>query len=114
MSSIWEILKKDREGLVPAIIQDRKSGKVLMMAYMNEEAFHKTVETGTTWFYSRSRQTLWHKGETSGHLQHVHGIYLDCDQDTLLIQVDQEGVACHTGFFSCFHRALEREIAPPQ
>ncbi len=109
MNSIWETLKKDTQGLIPAIIQDVRSGKVLMMAYMNEEAFYKTLETGTTWFYSRSRQTLWHKGETSGHTQRVRGMYLDCDQDTLLIQVDQEGVACHTGFFSCFHQKIDAQ-----
>lgn len=105
MVNLWSLLKTEN-GLIPAIIQDVRSGKVLMMAYMNEEALRKTQETGTTWFYSRSRKTLWNKGEQSGHRQRVCGIYLDCDSDTLLIQVEQEGVACHTGFFSCFHREV--------
>ncbi|MGC8777496.1 MAG: bifunctional phosphoribosyl-AMP cyclohydrolase/phosphoribosyl-ATP diphosphatase HisIE [Candidatus Caldatribacteriaceae bacterium] len=115
MEDLWKNLKTDAQNLVPAIIQDAKSGKVLMMAYMNEEAFRKTLETGTTWFYSRSRKTLWHKGETSGHVQKVQGMYLDCDSDTLLIQVEQEGVACHTGLFSCFHRAVQKNgISAPE
>lgn len=97
----------DASGLIPAVIQDVETGRVLMVAYMNEEALRRTLETGTTWFYSRSRKTLWNKGETSGHVQRVQGIYLDCDSDCLLIQVKQEGVACHTGFFSCFHRELK-------
>lgn len=109
MNSLWEQLKTDDSGLVPAIVQDIRTGQVLMMAYMNEEAFRKTMETGTTWFYSRSRKTLWNKGETSGHVQQVKGIYLDCDSDTLLIQVEQKGVACHTGLPSCFHRKLTEE-----
>ena len=110
MVNLWSLLKTEN-GLIPAIIQDVRSGKVLMMAYMNEEALRKTQETGTTWFYSRSRKTLWNKGEQSGHRQRVCGIYLDCDSDTLLIQVEQEGVACHTGFFSCFHREIRGEEA---
>lgn len=114
MNILWEKIKTDENGLVPAIIQDTVTGRVLMMAYMNEEAFRKTRETGTTWFYSRSRRTLWHKGETSGHIQHVRGIYLDCDSDTLLIQVEQEGVACHTGLPSCFHRKIAEEISAPE
>lgn len=100
-------LRFDANGLIPAVIQDVETGKVLMVAYMNEEALQRTLETKTTWFYSRSRRKLWNKGETSGHVQHVEGIYVDCDNDCLLIQVRQEGVACHTGFFSCFHRKLE-------
>jgi phosphoribosyl-AMP cyclohydrolase len=90
------------KGLVPAIMQDYESGKVLMLAYMSEESFKKTMSTGTTWFFSRSRNTLWNKGETSGHFQHVKSITIDCDGDTILIKVDQIGVACHTGNESCF------------
>lgn len=86
----------DEQGLIPAIIQDIYSGKVLMLGYMNKESLTKTLETKTTWFYSRSRQKLWNKGETSGHIQDVKQIQYDCDRDTLLIQVEQKGVACHT------------------
>ncbi|MEN3185215.1 MAG: bifunctional phosphoribosyl-AMP cyclohydrolase/phosphoribosyl-ATP diphosphatase HisIE [Atribacterota bacterium] len=115
MDTLWEKIKTDENGLVPAIIQDVVTGRVLMMAYMNEEAFRKTMETGTTWFYSRSRKTLWHKGETSSHVQRVQSLYLDCDNDTLLIQVEQEGVACHTGLPSCFHRKIKEEtISAPE
>lgn len=94
------------KGLVPAIIQDFTSGEVLMLAYMNEESLNKTVETGTTWFWSRSRQEFWNKGGTSGHLQYVKSISLDCDGDTLLIKVNQVGAACHTGSRSCFYRNI--------
>lgn len=97
-------IKFDERGLVPAIIQDWQSGQVLMMAYMNREALDKTLNSGRTWFYSRSRQQLWMKGETSGHVQAVKGIYYDCDEDTLLIKVEQTGAACHTGHYSCFYR----------
>lgn len=97
----------DEKGLIPAVIQEACSGKVLMVAYMNAESLQKTIETGGTWFYSRSRRELWHKGETSGHFQTVRSISVDCDADTLLIQVDQAGAACHTGNKSCFFRALE-------
>jgi len=93
-------------GLVPAIVQDYSSGKVLMLAYMNEESFRKTIKTGTTWFFSRSRNKLWNKGETSGHFQYVKNISNDCDGDTILIQVEQIGVACHTGNESCFYREI--------
>ncbi|MBU3191467.1 phosphoribosyl-AMP cyclohydrolase [Clostridium bowmanii] len=93
-------------GLVPAIVQDYSSGKVLMLAYMNKESFRKTTETGTTWFFSRSRNKLWNKGETSGHFQYVKSIRYDCDGDTILIQVEQIGVACHTGNESCFYREI--------
>lgn len=96
----------DEQGLIPAIIQDIYSGKVLMLGYMNKESLTKTLETKTTWFYSRSRQKLWNKGETSGHIQDVKQIQYDCDRDTLLIQVEQKGVACHTGERSCFFRNL--------
>ena len=92
------------EGLIPAIIQHHETGQVLMLAYMNKESFEKTLETGTTWFWSRSRKSLWNKGETSGHFQYVKSISFDCDGDTLLIKVDQIGAACHTGNESCFYR----------
>jgi len=93
-------------GLVPAIVQDEWSGEVLMLAYMNEESFKKTLETKTTWFWSRSRKKLWNKGETSGHFQHVKKISFDCDGDTILLQVEQVGAACHTGNRSCFYRDI--------
>lgn len=99
-------IKFDSHGLVPAVIQEGRSGEVLMVAYMNAESLQKTVETGDTWFYSRSRQELWHKGETSGHFQHVLSIAVDCDADTLLIEVEQVGAACHTGHKSCFFRSM--------
>ncbi len=106
MMNVLGELTFDERGLIPAVIQDVESGRVLMVAYMNEEALRRTLESKTTWFYSRSRKSLWNKGVTSGHVQHVEGIYVDCDHDCLLIQVRQEGVACHTGFFSCFHHLL--------
>ncbi len=92
----------DKMPLVPAIVQDYKTKQILMMAYVNQEAYDKMLETNKTYFYSRSRNSLWHKGETSGHIQHIKGMYLDCDLDTLLIIVKQVGVACHTGAMSCF------------
>lgn len=98
-------IKFDEQGLVPAIIQDEQ-GQVLMLAYMNKESLEKTVETGLTWFYSRSRKGLWQKGETSGNIQKVKEISYDCDGDTLLIKVEQTGAACHTGTYSCFNRNL--------
>ncbi|MEN6461397.1 MAG: bifunctional phosphoribosyl-AMP cyclohydrolase/phosphoribosyl-ATP diphosphatase HisIE [Syntrophomonas sp.] len=106
-------IKFDDKGLVPAIIQDCQTGQVLMMAYMNAESLQKTMETGNTWFFSRSRQSLWMKGESSGHVQKVKQMLYDCDEDTLLIQVEQIGAACHTGHYSCFYRDAEgKEIAP--
>lgn len=93
---------KKMNGLVPAIVQDYQTKQVLMLAYVNEEAYDKMLETKQTYFYSRSRHELWHKGETSGHFQYVKGLYLDCDLDTLLIYVEQIRVACHTGSYSCF------------
>ena len=92
--------------LIPTIIVDWKNKHVLMLAYMNEESFAKTLETKETWFWSRSRQELWHKGETSGHIQKVKKIITDCDSDTLLIEVEQIGVACHTGANSCFFNTI--------
>ena len=94
-------------GLVPAIVQDAISGEVLMLGYMNEESLRKTFETGLATYWSRSRNELWTKGETSGHYQHVQEIRIDCDEDTLLIKVIQDGAACHTGNRSCFYRLLE-------
>ena len=88
--------------LIPAIIQEESTGQVLMLGYMNKESLQLTIETGKTWFWSRSRQKLWNKGETSGHFQYVKSIRGDCDDDTLLIQVEQIGPACHTGSKSCF------------
>ena len=97
----FDKIKFDENGLVPAIVQE-ESGQVLMLAYMNKESLEKTFETGYTWFYSRSRQKLWQKGETSGNVQQVKELYYDCDGDTLLVKVHQTGVACHTGSYSCF------------
>jgi len=99
-------IKFDEKGLVPVIVQDVKTSAVLMLAYMNQESLRKTVETGVTWFYSRSRRALWQKGETSGHVQKVQEIYYDCDADTLLVKAEQTGAACHEGTFSCFSRKL--------
>lgn len=95
------MVKFDEKGLVPAIVQE-ENGQVLMLAYMNEESLQKTIETGYTWFFSRSRQKLWQKGETSGNVQQVKEISYDCDGDTLLVRVHQTGVACHTGSYTCF------------
>jgi phosphoribosyl-ATP pyrophosphohydrolase/phosphoribosyl-AMP cyclohydrolase len=96
----------DEQGLVPAVVQEAASGEVLMVAWMDREALEATLSTGFTHFWSRSRARLWQKGETSGHVQHVHAVHLDCDGDTLLVQVHQEGVACHTGQRTCFYRRL--------
>jgi len=99
-----EALRWDEAGLIPAVIQEAGTGTVLMVGYMNQESLTKTLTTGFTWFYSRSRQRLWKKGESSGHVQRVKQLRTDCDQDTLLIQVTQEGPgACHEGYHSCFH-----------
>ncbi len=100
--------------LTPAIVQDGSTGEVLMLAYMNRESLIKTLETGYTWFYSRSRQALWNKGETSGHTQQVLSIHADCDDDTLLIRVKQTGPACHTGKRSCFFKQLTPCGQPPK
>lgn len=102
-----EKIKFDEKGLVPAIVQDAYSGKVLMLAYMNEESLKRTLATKTTWFYSRKRKALWNKGATSGSFQHVKRVVYDCDGDAILVEVKQEGVACHTGEYSCFHNGLE-------
>jgi phosphoribosyl-AMP cyclohydrolase len=108
LNKIVENLKeiKYSNGLIPAIIQDYKSKEVLMLAYMNEESIKKTLDTGTTWFWSRSRNEFWNKGATSGNYQYVKNITIDCDGDTLLIKVEQIRAACHTGNRSCFYRDI--------
>jgi len=105
--SLFENLKFDANGLIPAIVQEHRTGRVLMMAWMNRASLEKTIETGKTCFWSRSRQKFWIKGETSGHVQTVKDIAFDCDGDTLLIQVEQLGAACHEGYQSCFFRSVE-------
>ncbi|MGB5745471.1 MAG: phosphoribosyl-AMP cyclohydrolase [Desulfobacterales bacterium] len=96
------------DGLIPAIVQDNETGEILMLAYMNQDAFNATLSTGKATYYSRSRQTLWVKGETSGNVQLVKEIRVDCDDDTVLIKVEQlGGAACHTGHRSCFHKKVE-------
>ena len=102
-------LKFNADGLIPAIIQDAKDGRVLMMAWMNRASLEKTIETRKTWFWSRSRQKFWMKGESSGHVQVVKDLSFDCDGDTVLIQVEQTGAACHEGYQSCFFRSLDGE-----
>lgn len=105
-----EIDFKKGDGLVPVIVQDNETGEVLMLAYMNQRAWVKTLETGKATYWSRSRNELWVKGETSGHIQIVKEILLDCDADTLLLKVDQVGgAACHTGYKSCFYRRVHNE-----
>ena len=99
----------DERGLVPAIVQDGESGDVLMLAYMNRESLRLTLEQGETWFWSRSRQAWWHKGETSGNVQRVLEVRVDCDGDTLLVRVDPAGPACHTGARTCFYRGVGKE-----
>jgi phosphoribosyl-ATP pyrophosphohydrolase/phosphoribosyl-AMP cyclohydrolase len=101
------MLKFDEKGLIPAIIQDVRSGEVLMLGYMNRESLQKTLETGQAWFFSRSRQELWHKGETSGNFINVREIFQDCDSDVLLVRAEPTGPVCHTGKRSCFYRRLE-------
>ncbi|WP_031515517.1 bifunctional phosphoribosyl-AMP cyclohydrolase/phosphoribosyl-ATP diphosphatase HisIE [Desulfofalx alkaliphila] len=103
-------LKYNEAGLIPAIIQEADSKEVLMMAWMNKEAVAKTLDTKETWFYSRSRKKLWHKGESSGHVQKVRSIYYDCDADTLLVLVEQRGPgACHEGYSTCFHYRIKED-----
>lgn len=104
-----EALFYDQNGLIPAVVQDEKNGEVLMLAYMNKESLEKTLETKETWFYSRSRQELWHKGATSGNRQLVKRLSFDCDQDAILIQVEPMGPACHTGRRTCFHETAFEE-----
>ena len=123
LMSFFEQLKFNNDGLIPAIVQEQSTGRVLMMAWMNRASLEKTIETGRTFFWSRSRQKFWMKGETSGHTQAVKDIAFDCDGDTLLIQVEQVGAACHEGYKSCFFRSVdktgkgfrttEKQLVPP-
>jgi phosphoribosyl-ATP pyrophosphohydrolase/phosphoribosyl-AMP cyclohydrolase len=101
-------IKWNAEGLVPAVVQDAESGEVLMLAYMSAESLRLTLQTGQTHFWSRSRQELWHKGATSGNLQYIEALWVDCDGDTLLVKVRPAGPACHTGHGTCFYTPLER------
>ncbi len=104
-----DVIQWNERGLVPTIVQDATTRQVLMVAYMSRESLERTLEIGETVFWSRSRAKLWHKGETSGNIQRVREIYVDCDGDTLLVMVDAAGPACHTGEVSCFYRRLEAE-----
>jgi phosphoribosyl-AMP cyclohydrolase / phosphoribosyl-ATP pyrophosphohydrolase len=104
--SVLDELKWDGDGLIPAVVQETETGEVLMVAWMDREALSRTLETGLAHYWSRSRRALWRKGETSGHTQHVDGLYADCDRDTLLVQAHQDGVACHTGARTCFFTRL--------
>ncbi len=104
--SVTDELKWDTDGLIPAVVQETETGEVLMVAWMDRAALDATQATGLSHFWSRSRRARWRKGETSGHAQHVDGIYADCDRDTLLVQVHQDGVACHTGARTCFFTRL--------
>jgi phosphoribosyl-AMP cyclohydrolase len=99
--------KFDANGLVTCVATDAETSEVLMVAHMNEEALRRTISSGEAWYYSRSRQALWRKGETSGHVQRVVEMRVDCDQDVILIRVEQTGAACHTGRHSCFYRKVE-------
>ncbi|MFC4601472.1 bifunctional phosphoribosyl-AMP cyclohydrolase/phosphoribosyl-ATP diphosphatase HisIE [Cohnella hongkongensis] len=109
-------IKWSPDGLVPAVVQDALSKEVLMLAYMNKESLQKSLESGQTWFWSRSRGELWNKGATSGHTQQIESLHYDCDGDTLLVKVRQNGPACHTGAYSCFYRegALKAAEAAPR
>ncbi len=107
--SFYDQLKFDANGLIPAIVQEQTTGRVLMMAWMNRASLEKTIATGRTHFWSRSRKEFWMKGETSGHVQQVKDIAFDCDGDVLLIQVGQTGAACHEGYRSCFFRSMEKD-----
>jgi phosphoribosyl-ATP pyrophosphohydrolase/phosphoribosyl-AMP cyclohydrolase len=106
LEPIVNTISFDADGLVPAIVQDAVSKEVLMLAYMNKESLQRTVESGQTWFWSRSRKELWNKGATSGHTQQVKSLRYDCDADTLLVLVNQKGPACHTGTYSCFTNSI--------
>lgn len=108
------MVKFNEEGLIPAIAQDANTGEILMLAYMNEEALQRTIDTGQAWFYSRSRRELWHKGATSGSYLNVCSVEVDCDEDTLLLRVEPEGPACHTGSRTCFYRKLGRQGMEPK
>ena len=103
----WEELKLNSDGMLTVVVQDDANDEVLMVAYMNKEAYEKTLETKTMTYYSRSRKELWIKGLTSGHFQYVKSLWIDCDNDTLLARVEQVGSACHTGNRSCFYRQMQ-------
>ncbi len=104
-----ENLKFDEKGLLPAIVQDAETGEVLMLGYMNKEALHRTLSSGEVWFYSRSRQALWHKGETSGNYLKVNSVWKDCDSDTILVSAKPTGPVCHTGNKTCFFQQLTEQ-----
>ena len=111
--SVRDELGWDAQGLIPAVVQDTETGQLLMVAWMSRDSLEATRRSGLTHFWSRARQTLWRKGETSGHAQHVDGLYADCDRDTLLVQVHQDGAACHTGARSCFFTSLDDDGMSP-
>ncbi len=109
IDTFLDSLKYDPNGLVAAVVQDNDNGQVLMVAWMDREAVRRTLTSGRTCFWSRSRQTYWVKGETSGHTQQVRAVYVDCDKDVLLVRVDQKGAACHEGYRTCFFRQVDSE-----
>ena len=109
MEQFLDSLKYDANGLVPAVVQDHDNGDVLMVGYMNREAVRATLTTGRTTFWSRSRQKFWIKGETSGNIQAVKSVYVDCDRDCILVKVEQKGAACHEGYRSCFFRQVDAD-----
>ena len=111
--SVVDELQWDAQGLIPAVVQDTETGQLLMVAWMSRDSLEATRRSGLTHFWSRARQTLWRKGETSGHAQHVDGLYADCDRDTLLVQVHQDGAACHTGARTCFFTSLDDDGMSP-
>lgn len=106
-TQLWDCVTFDDQGLAPAIVQEAGSGAILMLAYVNQESLKLTLETGEMYYWSRSRQELWHKGGTSGHVQKVKNMSIDCDGDGLLFEVEQKGGACHTGYHSCFYRSMK-------
>lgn len=112
LSSLEELVRFNAEGLVPAVVQDARTGEVLMLAYMNAEALRRTLTSGDVWFWSRTRRKLWHKGATSGNYLRVQRVLLDCDSDCLLVEVNAEGPACHTGARTCFFTELPVLRAP--
>jgi phosphoribosyl-AMP cyclohydrolase / phosphoribosyl-ATP pyrophosphohydrolase len=114
MLADYSVLRFNEQGLIPAIVQDVATGRVLMLAYMNREALERTLATGLVHYWSRSRAQLWQKGETSGHIQHLRDLRYDCDADTLLVIVEQEGAACHTGEPSCFFQHFAETSEPMQ
>lgn len=109
LNEFLDSLKYDRDGLVPAVVQDDSNGDVLMVAYMNRDAVEQTLTSGRACFWSRSRQKFWIKGESSGNIQAVKSVYVDCDKDCLVVKVDQTGAACHVGYRSCFFRQVDSE-----